>query len=404
LRLFELTKPVRDHHKFFPPIKGIFLFLNGSGEFFRAWVLASIVLTLSRNISPASFSSSSLSSETVTYLPGIPFGPACAPMTPFLNEVSVIKGIEMRRDGGHGVNFDMMISGFANGSAAEYSAELAHVMKSGPLGVVRSGFNPVLLGTRSVTVSSVDDLKSGQFLRPGSRSLIPSNENWFQSQTNALDEIQVRFSRVTEIANQLQVEGTSDENIALLCACLQTESAYQASYAMEDLGNMDSHSGHEGSHLEAQTGGWNRVADLISTLKRLQFRNTGSNMLDMTTVMVVSEFSRTPALNPSQGKDHNPHANAVLLAGKGVKKGVVLGDSHVVPAEKSSIGIAMQRGYPFDYKLGSTVYTKDELTRDVAMIFPEDIAATVELIFGNPMDFHSSQDKGNAISSIVEPI
>jgi hypothetical protein len=325
LRLFELTKPVRDHHKFFPPIKGIFLFLNGSGEFFRAWVLASIVLTLSRNISPASFSSSSLSSETVTYLPGIPFGPACAPMTPFLNEVSVIKGIEMRRDGGHGVNFDMMISGFANGSAAEYSAELAHVMKSGPLGVVRSGFNPVLLGTRSVTVSSVDDLKSGQFLRPGSRSLIPSNENWFQSQTNALDEIQVRFSRVTEIANQLQVEGTSDENIALLCACLQTESAYQASYAMEDLGNMDSHSGHEGSHLEAQTGGWNRVADLISTLKRLQFRNTGSNMLDMTTVMVVSEFSRTPALNPSQGKDHNPHANAVLLAGKGVKKGGCVG-------------------------------------------------------------------------------
>jgi uncharacterized protein (DUF1501 family) len=45
-----------------------------------------------------------------------------------------------------------------------------------------------------------------------------------------------------------------------------------------------------------------------------------SSMLDETTVVVCSEFSRTPLLNGDNGKDHHPW-NSMLLVGKNVRGG-----------------------------------------------------------------------------------
>lgn len=42
-------------------------------------------------------------------------------------------------------------------------------------------------------------------------------------------------------------------------------------------------------------------------------------------VCVASEFGRTPRLNPAGGRDHWPRAQSVLLAGAGVRQGVVVG-------------------------------------------------------------------------------
>jgi hypothetical protein len=42
-------------------------------------------------------------------------------------------------------------------------------------------------------------------------------------------------------------------------------------------------------------------------------------------VCVASEFGRTPRINPSGGRDHWPRAQSVLLAGAGVRRGVVVG-------------------------------------------------------------------------------
>jgi hypothetical protein len=66
-------------------------------------------------------------------------------------------------------------------------------------------------------------------------------------------------------------------------------------------------------------------------------------LLDETLVVVCGEFGRTPKINPQAGRDHHGRAASVLLAGCGLKRGVVLGktdrnadsvvDRPVTPAE-----------------------------------------------------------------------
>ena len=48
-------------------------------------------------------------------------------------------------------------------------------------------------------------------------------------------------------------------------------------------------------------------------------------MLDQVLVVVMSEFGRTPKINSRVGRDHWPEAWSVLLAGAGVRRGVVVG-------------------------------------------------------------------------------
>ncbi len=50
-------------------------------------------------------------------------------------------------------------------------------------------------------------------------------------------------------------------------------------------------------------------------------------LLDETLIVVMGEFGRTPKLNTDAGRDHWPRAFSVLLAGGGIKGGVVLGES-----------------------------------------------------------------------------
>jgi hypothetical protein len=56
-------------------------------------------------------------------------------------------------------------------------------------------------------------------------------------------------------------------------------------------------------------------------------------MLDDTLVVVMSEFGRTPKLNPFAGRDHWPNAYTQILAGGGVRGGQVYGASDKHGAE-----------------------------------------------------------------------
>jgi hypothetical protein len=48
-------------------------------------------------------------------------------------------------------------------------------------------------------------------------------------------------------------------------------------------------------------------------------------LLDTTLVVAMGEFGRTPKINKSAGRDHDPRAGCVLLAGAGAKGGAVIG-------------------------------------------------------------------------------
>lgn len=59
-------------------------------------------------------------------------------------------------------------------------------------------------------------------------------------------------------------------------------------------------------------------------------------MLAETLVILMGEFGRTPRINSSAGRDHWPRANTAVLAGAGIKRGVVFGKTDAygeLPAE-----------------------------------------------------------------------
>lgn len=50
-------------------------------------------------------------------------------------------------------------------------------------------------------------------------------------------------------------------------------------------------------------------------------------LLDTTLVAILSEFGRTPKINANAGRDHWPNVFSVMLAGGGIKPGIVVGSS-----------------------------------------------------------------------------
>lgn len=97
--------------------------------------------------------------------------------------------------------------------------------------------------------------------------------------------------------------------------------------SFEAANDLDAHgptwaSGH-GPKLER---GFNLVAAMLEDLAARPYKSTGDSWLDHTTVVLFSEFSRTPLVNASSGRDH-ALTNACMLAGACIRGGQVVGRS-----------------------------------------------------------------------------
>ncbi len=95
--------------------------------------------------------------------------------------------------------------------------------------------------------------------------------------------------------------------------------------SMNITGGLDTHFGTQLTHAQNQRAGWNALADLVTDL-RASAHPSGGNFMDHTTVLVFSEFSRTPLINASGGRDHHI-TNSCMLLGKGIKHNTVYGKS-----------------------------------------------------------------------------
>ena len=86
-------------------------------------------------------------------------------------------------------------------------------------------------------------------------------------------------------------------------------------------------------------------------------------MLDETLVMVSSEFGRTPKTNREAGRDHWSKVFSVVLAGGGVKRGLIYGSSSATASEPESGLIG-----PED--LATTVYHQLGIVADKELMAP----------------------------------
>ena len=76
-----------------------------------------------------------------------------------------------------------------------------------------------------------------------------------------------------------------------------------------------------------------RLAELDRALSALLRDLEQRGRLDKTLVMLTSEFGRTPRVNRDVGRDHWPRCFSVVLAGGGIKGGVVHGATNEVGSE-----------------------------------------------------------------------
>ena len=80
-----------------------------------------------------------------------------------------------------------------------------------------------------------------------------------------------------------------------------------------------------------------KLPDLDLAVSALLEDLEARGLLESTLVLVMGEFGRTPKLNAAGGRDHWPRASSVLMAGGGVKRGMVVGETDVygeLPAER----------------------------------------------------------------------
>jgi uncharacterized protein (DUF1501 family) len=91
-------------------------------------------------------------------------------------------------------------------------------------------------------------------------------------------------------------------------------------------GGWDMHGGIKGAMASQMPAFDQAFAMLITDLEQ-------RGLLDSTLVMVSSEFGRTPKINATAGRDHWPKVFSIVLAGGGIKKGLVYGSSDAIAAE-----------------------------------------------------------------------
>ena len=121
-------------------------------------------------------------------------------------------------------------------------------------------------------------------------------------------------------------------------------------------------------------GGWDHHANIQNSFKS-QMPNFDvafaalindldqRKMLDSTLIMVSSEFGRTPKVNKDAGRDHWPRVFSVVLAGGGIKRGMIYGSSDATGGEPNSDPMSVE-------DLSATLYHQIGVDPDKRLIAP----------------------------------
>ena len=82
-------------------------------------------------------------------------------------------------------------------------------------------------------------------------------------------------------------------------------------------------------------------------------------LLKTTMVMVSTEFGRTPKINGNAGRDHWPKVFSVVLAGGGIRPGIVYGKSNATASEPEEDALNVEDWATTIYKCLGIVADKE---------------------------------------------
>ncbi|QDV82841.1 DUF1501 domain-containing protein [Stieleria sp.] len=129
-------------------------------------------------------------------------------------------------------------------------------------------------------------------------------------------------------------------------------------------------------HSNITNGFKSQMPALDTALAALFDDLTDRGMMDETLVMVSSEFGRTPKINNDAGRDHWPKVFSVLMAGGGIKGGMIYGASDSTAAEPEDNPVS-----PAD--LATTMYRLLGIVADKELMAPGD--RPIEIVDGGKL-------------------
>ncbi|MCB1231467.1 MAG: DUF1501 domain-containing protein [Verrucomicrobiae bacterium] len=106
-----------------------------------------------------------------------------------------------------------------------------------------------------------------------------------------------------------------------------------------------------------------QVPDFDKALAQLLTDLDQRGLLDSTLVMVSSEFGRTPKINKTDGRDHWPKVFSTMLAGGGIKGGMVYGSSDSLASEPDQNPVSVA-------DFATTVYNQLGINADKELVAP----------------------------------
>jgi uncharacterized protein (DUF1501 family) len=126
-------------------------------------------------------------------------------------------------------------------------------------------------------------------------------------------------------------------------------------------------------HSQITRGMKNQLPSLDQGLTALINDLDSQGLLKTTLIMVSSEFGRTPKINNTAGRDHWPKVFSVMLAGGGIKGGMIYGTSNSTASEPDTDAVG-----PED--LATTVYRQLGIVADKELMSPGD--RPIEIVDG----------------------
>lgn len=182
----------------------------------------------------------------------------------------------------------------------------------------------------------------------------------------------------------------------------------------QDNGNLDTHAGSQAQlQPEIFKKIVSRLARILDYLRTAEFDRTRS-MLDVTTVVVTSEFSRTMRQEgrpiAETGTDHNTLTNSVLLAGYGVVGGQVIGESDIAnESERPSdahvaldpLGLQLM-GRPFDFATMKPRSDKPAVFENSDYLTIHSVVNSLYGLFGVPESKYRALGRGKPTAPILK--
>ena len=126
-------------------------------------------------------------------------------------------------------------------------------------------------------------------------------------------------------------------------------------------------------HANIKDGFGKNMPDVDHSVAALLSDLGNRGMLDNTLVMLTTEFGRTPKINKDGGRDHWPRVFSVMLAGGGVKKGLIYGASDSLAGEPEENPVSAA-------DLMTTVYHQLGINADKELMAPGD--RPIEIVDG----------------------